>query len=390
MRRSSSGSDRKKNIAAVILGISHYNTLGMARSLGEADIPIYLVLKTTKREYVEYSRYIKESFHAESTDEIDFIIDKISRKYEKCILFPVSDKMAIYCDEAYDGKWRNVVIPGMKGCIGKYMEKAYSKEKAFEAGMHIPYGKIIFLEKENIYWDKYPCIIKPSKSISGQKCDIAKAVDADEFKKILERFKADGYAEVLVEEYIGGSKAYMVELMGERSDAGIKFGPIIRKIREYPLESGSTAYAEFVESQPGLDLESVSRYIIDSHFKGLFDMEFKYADDYLYFIECNFRNGAPNNAITMYGVNLPVCWIEGMLSESMVVKRHKRFTHFMVEQTDCLNMIKCNTGKTEWFRQYFNSEKIFWKYSDPVPCIVYYIDMIKTALRRIRGFHLDA
>lgn len=379
-------SNRKINIAAIVLGISHYNTLGIVRSLGEADIPIYFVLKAEEKEYVEYSRYIKESFHIEDAVEISSIIGELSGRHEKCVLFPITDEMAIYCDELGDDKWENVVVPGMKGYIGKYMEKAYSKEKAFQSGMRIPQGTILSLENEGISWNKYPCIIKPSKSVLGRKCDISRVSDVVELKEVLEKYRANGYDEALVEEYICGSQEYMVELMGEKSDAGIMFGPIIRKIREYPLANGSTAYAEFMETQPGLDLEAVKRYIDDSHYKGLFDVEFKYADGRLYFIECNFRNGAPNNAVTMYGVNLPILWMEGMLFESIGAKNHKMFRYFMVEQTDCLNAIKGNVGKGRWIRQYFNAKKIFWRGADPVPCIVYYVNMVKIAFRRIRGF----
>lgn len=375
----------KSSIATIVAGIDHYNALGMIRSLGETGIPVYFIVKTEGDTFVEHSKYITESFKITELTEIDNIIRQISTIYSNTIVFPVTDEMAIFFDSKMNGIYSNVIFPGANGKLYQFMDKSFSKKKAMDAGLLVPRGAIISMKNEKQEWMEFPCILKPEQSIEGRKCDIEIAYNNTELEKIISKYMELQYKNALVETYITGNEEYMIEIMGERSDKGITLGPIIKKIREYPIKNGSTAYAELVEHIPGLDMNLIKKYIDSTGYVGLFDVELKYADGSVYFIECNFRNGAPNNVLTKYGMNIPVLWINEMLNADIEIKHHRKFKKVIVEQTDILNAIKGAINPFIWIGQFCSAKKVFWDMKDMQPCLYYYASMINLGILRLRG-----
>lgn len=374
-----------RRIAVIVAGIDHYNSLGMVRSIGETGLPIYFINKCASKSYVECSRYITRTFRIEDLAQIDTIVANIGREYDSVVVLPLTDEMAIYFDRRMDSLGDNVIVPGMQGHLDAYMNKSFSKTMASKAGLLTPAGKRIYMKTPDVSGLEYPCILKPEQSSMGRKCDIEIAPDEKKLYQIIRKYEDIGYESALAEKYIEGKTEYMIEIMGERSSKGISFGPILKKVREYPILNGSTAYAEIVESIPEVNMDAVYRYIEDTGYIGLFDIELKYADGNVYFIECNFRNGAPSNALTLYGVNLPALWIGEMLDTELKSKQHKKYSRIMVEQTDVLNMIKGNVSFLPWLKQFIVSKKLFWSFRDFVPCMRYYRTMIGLKISRIRG-----
>src|SRR5699024_7222927 len=128
-------------------------------------------------------------------------------------------------------------------------------------------------------WDSYPAIIKPLLSKEGQKSDIVIVSNEDSLKISLNEFQNKGYSRVIVEEYIAGDDEYMVEVMGYCSGSGKPFiGGVIKKIREFPIQNGSTSFAEIIYENHRLDFFAIDKFLKNYSYSGLFDMEFKYAN----------------------------------------------------------------------------------------------------------------
>lgn len=376
---------KELDLIAVVIAIDHYNALGVIRSLGESGIPVALVLTSLEKTYVEKSRYVSEVYRIKQNEEqLKDVLLRISAKHNSCYIITTTDFSALALDNIISQLPKNVIGPSMNGKMKEYQNKAYAKKMASQEKIRIPKGIIYRFEDETIEWSFFPAIIKPLASVNGLKSDIRRADNMTQLIEILDQFHAKGYTEVLVEQFIQGENAHMVEVMGFSDGCTVSFGKIVKKIREYPINNGSTAFAEFVSKLEDLDLHKLEKFILNSEYKGIFDIEFKLADNKCYFIECNFRNGAPSYALTQIGFNCPSLWIGqmGKMRINCKSKRNKR-RFFMCEQTDFINVLKRNVGIIKWIGEYFRSNKVFICWNDIKPNFFYFLFMLRIAFNKI-------
>lgn len=377
-----------KQIKAIVIADDHYNCLGMVRSLGLAKIDVILLLLTQGKSYVDSSKYVNECIKIPHTGEaIITEIDKIIKNHPETqiVLFPLNDFSSQVLDENSGFFPGNILCPNAQGKIKEFANKYYIKSVADECGLCVPQGALIdFNAISTIAWFSFPAIIKPLVSIEGAKSDIAIVHNKSEFEKEISHYKKLGYKRALIEEYIDGENAHMIEVMGARNiDGTIDFAGIISKIREYPIKNGSTSYATIVQSHDGVQLENISNFLNRIKYVGIFDIEYKYANGQAYFIECNFRNGAPGFIFTLNGHNIPVIWIEkNMNVELNIPKDFSPELTFMVEQNDVINMLKGTPKLFTWIKQYINACKIFSYKGDNRPVRKYYLQFIVNQLGR--------
>lgn len=375
------------NFIAVIITEDHYNALGMLRSLGECGIENILLLTSQGKTYVDRSKYVRRTVKIGRTSEdILSSVKEIAKenKDNTYILFPLSDFAALVIDENYDTFPENVIGPNMAGQMAEYQNKAFSKERAKECGLNTAKGTILDIGCNSRDWNIYPAILKPLASVDGFKSDICIVTDYDELIGQIASFKEKGYCKILIEEYICGNDEHMIEVMGYAAGGKVEISGIISKIREYPIKNGSTAYAKIVDEHEDINIDNIKKYIKQSGFCGLFDIEFKYSDGTAYFIECNFRNGAPAYAFTCKGQNIAVGWLEDMLGIS--VERKNKETdkqYFMAEQNDFINMLKGNVTFGRWIKEFNNSNKLFFSRNDLKPITAYYFRFFIQIFKRL-------
>lgn len=372
---------------AIIISEDHYNALGVIRSLGEEKITVHLILTTQQsaRTYTNRSKYVKSVHYTGHNDEI--IISTISEliSTEKTyFLFPLSDYAAMLLDRSYQLFGSNTVCPNMSGNMLGYQNKEKCKQLAISCGMKTAEALVVQLN-EGFEWSTFPAIIKPLISQEGAKADITIVSNNEELCKALETFKNRNYSRVLVERYLTGSQEHMVEVLGCSTKDTVFIGGIIKKLREYPMMRGSTSYAEIVAQHEGINAENIKTFIEKTGYIGLFDVEYKYVDGECYFIECNFRNGAPSYAFTQYGCNLPVNWIslhKGEITNNIFFEQQKNL-FFMCEQTDVLNMLKRQVPFVKWVNEYRQSKKIFMVKTDRAPVVKYYTEFFWMIIKRL-------
>lgn len=376
---------------AIVIGIDHHNTLGMIRSLGlKKNLNVVLLLiSKNKFSYVSKSKYVNEFYIIENNKNIILNhILKISKKYRKTFVFPLTDETAFLIDENYKIIDENICFPHMYGKMKEYLNKVISKEYAKDAGLDIVYGTTVSLSKLEslgiLGSYKFPVIIKPLVSKEGLKSDISIVDNSCDLRMSLESFSQKKYKEVLVEEYIDSQDSYMLEVMGYSTEENVVITGIVKKIREYPVRNGSTSYAQLIDYCKLLNIEGIKKYIKRSRFIGLFDMEFKYSNGIFYFIECNFRNGAPNFAITkLNGINTPGNWILEMENISVDTKRKiESNRRFMIENMDILNLLKGNVPIIKWIKEVIFCNYIFIDYRDLAPNFWYCVEMIKIIVHK--------
>lgn len=372
-------------VKALVISEDHYNALGVIRSLGEEKIPVDLILTTeSKKTFVDKSKYISNTVRVSHDDDriIEAIIT-LSEEADYCYLFPLSDYSAMLIDKRFEEFGNSIVCPNMKGNMLTFQNKIVSKELATQCGMKTA-KSTLHIMGEPINWSIFPAIIKPLVSQEGAKSDISIVKSFQELKETLGKFSMKNYKQVLIEEYLTGKSEKMIEVLGCRCNDSVLIGGIVSKIREYPMYRGSTSYAEIVFEQNGIDIDAVKKYIRKTDFDGLFDVEFKYVDGVCYFIECNFRNGAPSYALTQFGCNLPYNWIAGKNGEVIkTIKKTDSRMLFMCEQTDFLNAIKKEITFKQWFMDYKTARKVFKGENDISPVINYYLQFFGMLFKRI-------
>ena len=362
---------------AVVISEDHYNALGVLRSLGEAGFDTTLVLLTTGATYTDLCRYVTTCIKIEKSEEniITQIIEEAKKRYY-CILFPLCDYAALAIDQHYSCLPQNVLVPHMNGHMNEYLDKNRMKRVAESCGIHVPYGIIIDTGSaiDVGRWNIYPAIIKPLLSVEGVKSDIATVTNLNELDKAILTFRNKGYKRALLEEFITGEDSHMVEVLGYRNTKGATtVSGIVKKIREYPINNGSTAYAEIVDVHNDVDTDLIDLMLNKLGYVGLFDIEYKYANGVSYFIECNFRNGAPSYAFTKIGENIPANWIASNdICGEVQLKNKKENMYFMCEQNDLMNMLKGYVPKIKWLKEYFTSNKVFNNKKDKKPVTRYY------------------
>lgn len=378
-----------QQIKAIVIADDHYNGLGMVRSLGLANIDVTLLLMSGNKTFIDSSKYIKKCIKiSKSEKSILQEIKTISEQSQNSIivLFPLNDFSAQVIDENLSVFQDNVVCPNANGNILQLSDKYYIKAIAEKSGLLVPKGISVNLDIDSEYsWDIYPAIIKPLISVEGAKSDIVIVSTEDELMQTLVKYKDLGYRRALVEEYIDGYNSHMIEVMGARnSDGSIDYAGIIRKYREYPIKNGSTSYGVIVKSHEGIDYDIITSFLESIDYVGIFDIEYKFLNGKAYFIECNFRNGAPGFVFTKNGYNIPAIWIEKNLHTNLnIEKKQLSETKFMIEQNDFINMLKGTPKFTKWIKEYVRSCKVFCYKKDIKPVIKYYILFVVNQCNKI-------
>jgi D-aspartate ligase len=380
---------------AVVIGSDHYNTLGVVRSLGENNIDIVLIITTTYRTFVEKSKYIKKYIKiSENQDEIlQAIICVLSQDDRKAVLFPLSDITAKVLDDNrldFDDK---AIVPNVGGRLSNLLNKYNMGNIAERSGMFIPKHIQVSTFSPNLKgWDIYPAIIKPLKSIDGSKADISVVYTEDELANVIKHLSSSGYEKVLIEQYIWGDGTHMIEIMGfVDKNKDVEIPCIVSKIREYPLKNGSTSYAELVKHHDGVYLDKIRSMVRNTGFFGIFDIELIYQEGKAYFIEMNFRNGAPAYGITLSGRNLAYEFYCNACGLQIKNTGEQKYGLMMCEHNDIKHVIDGSITYKQWRREYKMAEfKVFHSKNDPKPTRAYlfllFIAYLKAGIRKFLMF----
>ena len=369
-------------IDAVVIGNEHYNTLGLIRSVGEAGYRCHYIEIGNNGYYVKHSKYITSYYHCNEDLEIIHIIKQITMSSDgKCCVFPASDRIALLLDKHYQ-VFSECYNPNAEGKVGNYLEKSLMAQIAEKSELKVPKELVIDLKKDlNLVlkeWRIFPCILKPNVSLRGKKNHITIARNTKEFHNVCLSFIEKGYDEVLVQEFLDGEDKKTIEVIGCSVNGEILFQstPFV-KLREYPTINGSTSYAEFVPGYLNKYTSAIVKMLQYTRFSGLFDLEFIEVNGNLFFIEMNFRNGAPGYALTDAGVNLPKIWIEGMGKKVFFDTNIKLVGRLMAEHLDFLHVVKKEVSVKQWISEYRSCEhKMFFIKTDKKPMIYYIIKKI--------------
>ena len=365
----------KHQTIAIVIGSDNSGTLGVIRSLGEVGVPMYAIIISDNTSFVKHSRYIEKSWVVNEEEEniVNILISEIKPNAEKSVIIPTSDFAAKTIDKNIDVLKNAFLFPNinMKSCeISRLMNKSYMIAEAKKAGLSTPASKIIELRNIDIEIQLqdicFPCIVKPTDSVSGSKDYIKKCTNKEVLLDYLFSLKEESMLQaVVIQEYVTGNNNFMIDLMGLSSTRGDIYLPgFFKKIRQYAnikqssLEDGNCSLALLTPETFNQDMLIVKKFIQALGFKGLFDIEFKVVDGKPIFIEINFRIGGTNYMYTKAGVNLPYLWYLDACGEevSHMLNPIEKETIGIMEQRDIRNVFSRNISIFTYIRDVFKAD----------------------------------
>lgn len=322
----------------IVLGVEHYNTLGLIRSLGEAGInPIYIAIKG-KAKLASTSKYVSDCYFVDNSDEgYELLMDKFGNESDPSklpFLFTIDDKTQELLDRKYDELEGKFIFfnAGKQYGISEYMDKYNILKLAEECGF--PILKSCVVDRGSIPSDiEYPVITKgltPAKG--GWKSDVYICESEDELKSAYEKIKSDS---ILIQKYIDKKNEYVLE--GFSINSGNEIMVSIESTYNYLIKGYYSPYSttrSFRNDDMQSKLEAMFKKI---GFEGLFEVEFLIdQDDIMYFGEINFRNSGWSYASTVAGMNLPYLWAKSMADGSVPKDAHVYGDEFtcMLEPVD--------------------------------------------------------
>ena len=294
----------------IVIGFSHYNTLGLLRSLGEAGYRPTLVLIRERdsdlSSFVAKSKYIGTCYFT-SEDKLIETLKNIKVDNSKCMLFPSGDSVAEILDKSYDDLSSIFIVPNIAG-IQNSLRNANHKENmrlcAEEFGFNSPKTWVIKSISENMVDDiVFPVIIKAIHSQDASK-NIQIFNSKEELLPVVDALLKQS-DEVQIQTFIDKEKE--VIYLGWACNDDVCIPCLMEKIREYPPKFGGTGFGYFSpDVNKYFDIEHLTEVIRSYRYTGLFSVEYIIYAGIPYFLEINFRNDGNGYFPGFGGVNLPV------------------------------------------------------------------------------------
>lgn len=380
---------------AIVIGGDDYNTLGVIRSLGEKDVPIYAIIVTDASDsFVRHSKYIKKYWLIKKlkNDILEILLEKINNDNELMVIIPTSDFVVKVIDQHIDLLKKKYIMPNISmksGNISYFINKYEMNKVANEVGLDTP-NTVLFNLRDQTNIDRldkltYPCIVKPLENERGT---IKKINNKEELIRHIQILKEEN-DKVMIQAYIHGKNSNMIELIGFVSTTGEIITPgIIHKIREYPIDAGSTAFGFFSDNVFNLDFDKIKAFIKKIGYKGIFDLEFKYLDGKAFFIEINFRIGAPHYAYNKAGVNIPyLYYLDTSGFDISDMNKNVKIRHkLIVEFNDLFNVKYRSISLYRWIKSVLEADSYaIYNKKDIKPFIFYLIKLISALFGSIKS-----
>ena len=350
----------------IVIGHGYTSRLGVIRSLGRAGYEvIVIVMVVNKRKgkpdmtppVDSYSKYISKIHYclADKDQLISLLLEKCVDESQKVILFPDSDFSEAVIDLNQEKLKNYFLFPHIdhtSGAVVAWMDKLRQKETAFKLGLNVAKGKVIEVV-DGVYeipsGITYPCFPKPLTTLVGAKTGLGKCESEEQLCSIIDKLiKRSSTISVLVEEYIKIEDEYA--LIGVSDGVNVHIPGILKFIS---IASGShygVAKKGFIMPNDGYEelFDGFKSFVRETHFVGIFDIDFYRSNGRFYFCEMNFRYGGSGYAYTKMNVNLPDVYVKMMRGGGLDSSAFVRDTSVYINDRMCLE---------DWYGGYISTRE---------------------------------
>lgn len=356
-----------KNIQVIILGDSFNNTLGLIRSLGEAEVDVLLLLVGDDRLYVSKSRYLKggKVFRLTNLEECLPVINQLYDYSLQQYIICSNDKATQFIDANEEELSQRFITPMRGKHLGNLMDKDVQCKLAEQCGILVPQSFIYERGDEFPHSCSYPILLKPTNSNLGQKSDIHICYSYNEVMQSLSQ--ETSCTKYIVQEYI--EKEFEINLIGVSTDKGVCIPGGIKKLRHYPTIYSPCSYGKYIScSELGIDIAPIERFMKEVDFRGPFSVELLHCKGNNYFMEVNFRHDGLAYTATAAGANLLQAYINEDVS---VGKIHD--IYMMDLSIDYCHVKDGTISFFSWLKDFLHTGcQLNFNWSDPLPTLCYY------------------
>ena len=347
----------------IVWSIDDFNTLGLMRELGNAELDMLFLIKGHAG-LAASSKYCKEYIETDSIEDgYNYLLKNYKDQALKPIIILAGDDVVTYVDQHREALENHFILPltTQKGNIEKYIDKNTMTALADEIGMLCP--KSVFITKEaDIKGVQYPCIIKPSHQKPGHynefKFKICK--NAKALKRTLRFVRPD--SEFILQEYIQKENDLLV-YGGRMWDGKTVIAGAF--VRDRLTDGGSSSHGYFIPELPcGAEASQIAEFLERIDYHGLFSVEYGLLDNKAYFFEVNLRNDGTSHYFYQAGANIPLAYVYSAagLDYSHIPTKVVGKKWYIDELFDVENVITCKISRKQWKREI--KEAVLLKYYD--------------------------
>lgn len=342
-------------VKILVFGGSHYNTLGLIKSLGKQGYPIYVFLEHCDMSIcsLKHSKYIEKLHHLTSLEDAIYILkNEYWNETVRPVILCASDASICYLDKHYEELKEKFCIFNSKrkqGEINRLMEKINTFPIAKRCGFSVIRTWRVNSKSQLPNDITFPCLIKGNSSVTSLKTDMAKCNNRED----LEKHFHEG-VDYLVQEYI--EKDYEIDVVGFSYDQGKRtiVKGAVRKIRDDMQRQSVYIRLDDIKDYPLEITDSISMYIAEIEYEGVFSIELLAKDGKFYFLENNLRNDGNSYLYTVAGTNYPLCWVKyctGTLDDNFVNGLTVKTPFLLMQMYDIYNMFEGKVSFLKWAKQ---------------------------------------
>ncbi len=351
----------------IVVGMEHYNPLGVIRSLGENGIrPTYIAIKH-RCPLASLSRYCGEVRYADDVEEgFGILCEEYGDAEDKPFVITTDDDIQSLIDLKWSELKDRFVLfnSGEDGRTTAFMDKKEILDCAERNGL--PVLKTVVVDRGTVPEGiEYPVITKAiSPNDGGWKSDVHICANAEELGRAFEVIQSE---RVLVQRYVDKSNEICVEGFSVNKGKAV-FLPFYTTYN-YNIKG---YYSPWMTLHP-YDLPELDRGIHgmleEIGFEGIFEIEFLVdADGSPYFSEINFRNSTWSWAATRLGMPLPCLWAEAMETSSVPASYYRPVPEgyqAMVEPIDHKKrVVEGSTSPAHWLSDLKAADCLYYMDAD--------------------------
>ena len=333
----------------IVFGRDNYNTLGLARQLGNQNLDLLFLMPGGISHCATLSKYCQNiKFVNDHAEAIDYLLHNNLNEQLKPIIIAGADLEAEALDQHRDELAKHYIVPGTdeQGLLTKVDDKTVMVKIAEEVGFTVP--KSVMVTAESVIPDDlpFPCIIKPAKYPANRKKEfkIRKCDNLEQLKSVLNHVRKDTV--FIVQEYIPKNVEILINGCRTWDNEVVVSGTCYRDRGLNDISHGQvkTSISELI------DINLVRSMLEKIGFHGLFSFEFGVYNGKAYFFETNLRNDGTTYTFFKAGANFPLVWVcsSAGLDYTKVPCTVQNDVWYMDELYDCLNIRKGVVNREQW------------------------------------------
>jgi D-aspartate ligase len=368
-------------VGAVVVG-GDYQGLGIARSLGQAGVPVRVL--DDELSIARVSRYVSRFERTPDLLDTGATVDALTRVGrslggDRWVLFPTREETVAAVARHHEAlsQWFRLPTPTFD-VVRTAWDKRQTYRRAADLGIPVPRCWFPADEAQLAEVDvSGPVVVKPAIKehfIYETKAKAWRADSRDELRQVyrraLEVVPAD---EVIVQELVPGGGSTQLAYCALYTGAGVAADMTVRRLRQHPSDFGRAS--TFVETVDLPELRELADRLLSAiGYRGLVEVEFKQdpRDGRPKLLDVNARTWGYHTLGTAAGVDFPWLLFQDQLGAEIEPVRARPGVRWVRLETDLPNACRDIWRRQLRVRDYLRSlrgvdtEAVFtWR--DPMP-----------------------